>query len=108
MNRLITAELSSAIALACAGAYAASPGHIACEKQFKRLSKGVVTGVPEVKDWGDGREHYFAWNTGTGSSLLQTTRGGASGSCVIDRRTGKGFVTMNAKDLGDFVVPSPL
>ena len=106
MSRVSTAVLFAAFALTGAGAHAASVGHVACEKQFKRLSKGVVTGVPEVKDWGDAREHYFAWNAGAGH--LQTTGGKASGSCVIDRRTGKGFVTMNAKDLGDIVAPASL
>lgn len=106
MSRLSTSILILAMALVSLQAHAASAGHVECEKQFKRLSKGLVTGVPEVKDWGDVREYYFAWNKGSG--LLQTTRGGASASCVIDRRTGKGFVTLNAKNLGDFVAKAPL
>ncbi|ABM96830.1 hypothetical protein [Methylibium petroleiphilum] len=98
--------LFTAFAMAGAGAHGASAGHVACEKQFKRLSKGAVTAVPEVKDWGDAREYYFAWNADAGQ--LQTRGGKASGSCIIDRRTGKGFVSMNAQDLGDFVAPAPL
>jgi hypothetical protein len=83
-------------------ARAASPGHIECERAFKRLSKGRVVAVPEVKDWGDAREYYFAWNAGSQSQLIRTNQGSASGSCTIDKRTGEGFVTLNAKDLGAF------
>jgi hypothetical protein len=49
---------------------AATQGHEECERQFKKLSKGFVVEVPEVKDWGDAREYYFAWNTSSQSQPL--------------------------------------
>jgi len=94
--------IAAAALIAPLGAVAASAGHTECERQFKKLSKGVVTGVPEVRDWGSAREYYFAWNSGSESKLIQTTKGPATGACVIDKRTGEGFVTLNSKDLGEF------
>lgn len=99
----VAATLCSSLALA-----AGSAGHAACEMQFKRFGKGQVTAVPDVRDWGDSREYYFAWNAGSQSQLLQTSRGQVSGSCVIDRKTGEGFITLNGKDLGSFRVKAPL
>lgn len=98
----------AALALIGHDAVCAPAGHEECERQFKRLSKGLVTGVPQVQDWGDSREYYYAWNNGSKSTLLQTKSGRASGSCVIDRRTGEGFVTLNSKDLGTFKAKAPL
>ncbi len=89
-------------AFSLSAALAANQGHVECEKQFKKLSNGLVTGVPEVRDWGGSREYYFAWNSGSKSKLIKTKNGGATGSCVINKRTGAGFVTLNSKDLGAF------
>jgi hypothetical protein len=81
---------------------AGSPGHAECERQFKRLSNGQVVSVPEVRDWGDAREYYFAWNANSNSSMIRTKSGNATGSCIINKRTGNGSVTLNRKDLGEF------
>lgn len=76
---------------------AGSPGHAECERQFKRLSNGQVVSVPEVRDWGDAREYYFAWNANSNSSMIRTKSGNATGSCIINKRTGNGSVTLNLK-----------
>jgi hypothetical protein len=89
-------------------ALAATVGHEECERQLKSLSGGQVLTVPEVKDWGDAGEHYYAWNGGAQSKLVSTKSGLASASCVINRRTGEGFVTLRSKDLGQFKVKVPL
>ena len=83
-------------------ALATSEGHTECELQFKKLSNGHVVEVPEVKDWGDAREYYFAWNSGAESELILTKSGAVSGSCVISKTDGSGFVTLGGKDLGKF------
>ena len=89
-------------------AVSAPTGHEECERQFKQLSNGQVTNVPQVQNWGDSREYYYAWNSGSKSSLIQTKSGAASGACVIDRRTGEGFVILRSKDLGKFKARAPL
>lgn len=89
-------------------AFAASAGHLECEKQFKQLSNGFVIEVPEVTDWGTYPEHYFAWNPSGTSHMLKTKKGNATGACIVDRKTGKGFLTLNSKDLGEFKAKPPL
>lgn len=82
-------------------------GHAECEKQFKQLSNRVVA-VPQVPDWGDSSEYYFAWNYGSNSQPIKTKTGAVTGSCVIDKQTGKGFITLDEKDLGEFTATAPL
>ena len=101
----------AAVALAIAvnaAAQTPSAGHTACAQQFNLLSKGHVTFVPEVESNGDFREYYFAWNNGSKSKPIVTKSGTKSGSCIIDRQTGKGSLTLNSKDLGNFRVKAPL
>jgi hypothetical protein len=107
MRKSIAYLIVSAAVVFSSRAMAASPGHVECAQQFKRLSKGRVTVVPEVKDWGDEREYYFAWNHGSKSKPIQTKSGTATGACVINKATGEGFVTLNSKDLGDFKAALP-
>lgn len=92
----------------CQQVLAASAGHVECERQFKLLSKGLVISVPEVRDWGSAKEHYFAWNPSDTSKMLKTKRGDATGACIVDRKTGEGFLTLNGKDLGSFKAKGPL
>ncbi|WP_144395598.1 hypothetical protein [Pleionea sediminis] len=75
-----------------------------CESAFKKLSKGKVISVSWAykKDYGDSREHYYRWGKGENENGIKTTQGKASGSCVIHKRSGKGFLTLNGKDLGGF------
>ena len=87
---------------------AESPGHIECEKAFKRLSKGEVLSVPEIEDWGSDKEYYFSWSLNKGSRPI-AVKGDQykTGSCTIDKRTGKGFVSLHSKDLGAFKATLP-
>lgn len=64
--------------------------------------------VPEVKDWGNASENFYAWNNGSMSSLIQTTSGVASGACIIDRKSREGYLTLRGKELGTFKVKAPL
>ncbi|PCI72029.1 MAG: hypothetical protein COB38_04845 [Gammaproteobacteria bacterium] len=75
-----------------------------CENAYKTLSDGKVISVAWAykKDHGDSIEHYYRWGKGKKENGITTTRGKASGSCVINKKTGKGFLTLNGKDLGSF------
>lgn len=108
VSLLLRSYITAAAGLSYFSVSAGSAGHDECERQFKRLSKVEIQKVPEVRDFGDAREYYFAWNAGTRSKLLLTARGPASGSCVINRGTGEGFLTLGGKDIGSFKVRAPL
>jgi hypothetical protein len=104
----LTLAVAALAATTTAAAQTSSPGHAACAQQFNKLSKGHVTFVPEVESNGDFREYYFAWNNGSKSKPIVTKSGTASGSCIIDRQSGKGSLTLNSKELGSFRVKAPL
>ena len=103
-----TLAIATLTLAANAAAQSSLAGHTACAQQFNKLSKGHVTFVPEVESDGDFREYYFDWNNGSKSKPIVTKSGTASGSCIIDRQTGKGSLTLNSKDLGSFRVKAPL
>ncbi|MGZ8257828.1 MAG: hypothetical protein ACXWTR_01470 [Methylotenera sp.] len=100
--------VATSLLYGCGSSQPPSAGHAECEKQFKRFSHGTVVEVPKVPDWGDSREYYFAWNSGSKSKPIITNTGATTGSCVIDKNTGKGFVTLDNKDLGEFTANAPL
>ncbi len=101
--RTFTAALCFTLAtLSSPSASAGSAGHAECARQFAKLSNGNVTFVPEVPSQGTFEEYYFAWSKNSGAKSITVKGGSASGSCVINRQTGRGSLTLNGKDLGKF------
>lgn len=100
MRAILTTALFLPVLFACSKGI--NIGHRECENAFKELSHGEVQSVPEVMDWGNDREFSFSWNDGSKSKPIPTPSGPASGHCTIDKQTGKGFVTLRGRDLGDF------
>jgi hypothetical protein len=92
----------------CISAEATSPGHSECAQQFSKLSKGYVTFVPEVPSHGSFEEYYFAWSNNSDSKPITVKGGTVSGSCIINRQTGRGSITLNGKELGKFRAKAPL